>query len=93
MHKRTEEVIGVCGFVPCLDRFEQLCDFQQPTVSASAASMATTEFGLFYAISPTYQGKGFGTEAAQAMATYAFEYLHVKRVIATTTHDNMDFVR
>lgn len=29
------------------------------------------------------------TEAASAMVTYAFEQLHVKRIIATTTYDNI----
>lgn len=79
--KDTHQLIGLCGFVPCLDHFEQLND--------RSPSFATTEFGLFYAISKNFQGFGFATEAAFAMTTYAFDTLHVKRLIATTTNDNL----
>jgi RimJ/RimL family protein N-acetyltransferase len=44
---------------------------------------------VFYAISPRYQGQGFATEAARALADYAFEQLHLKRVVATTDYDNL----
>jgi len=87
VEKDSNKLIGVCGFVPCLDRFDQLCDFNQ-TENTTGQSLTTTEFGLFYAISKNLQGFGFATEAAVAMATYAFENLHVKRIIATTTYDN-----
>lgn len=85
-HKSTGQLVGICGFVPCLDHFEQLCDFEATT--ATQPSLATTEFGLFYAISPASQGQGFGTEGASAMVAYAFEHLHLKRIVATTTHNN-----
>lgn len=71
-----------------MDCFEQLCDDDQ-IVSAAHQSLATTEFGLFYAIANDYQGLGFATDAASAMSIYAFEQLHVKRIIATTTYDNI----
>lgn len=87
VQKDSKELIGICGYVPCLDCFEQLCDFNQ-TEKPAYQSLATTEFGLFYAISKSFQGFGFATEAAVAMTTYAFEHLHVKRIIATTTYDN-----
>lgn len=79
--KDTQQMIGLCGFVPCLDRFEQL---RHPS-----PSLASTEFGLFYAMSKTFQGLGFATEAASAMKTYALNTLQVQRLIATTTHDNL----
>lgn len=82
-----KEVIGVCGFVPCLDAFEQLCAFDQASPSIHP-SLNTSEFGLFYAIAKDYQGQGFGTEAASAMISYAFEILRVKRIIVTTSYDN-----
>lgn len=87
VQKNSNKLIGVCGFVPCLDCFEQLCDFNQLGI-ATPQSFATTEFGLFYAISKSSQGLGFATEAAYALTIYAFEQLHVKRIIATTTYDN-----
>lgn len=88
IQKDSNKLIGICGYVPCLDCFEQLCDFNQ-TETPTYQSFTTTEFGLFYAISKNFQGFGFATEAAFAMATYAFEYLQVKRIIATTTYDNV----
>lgn len=56
LYKPTKKLIGICGFVPCLDRFEQLCDYHQTTTSTHSA-LTTTEFGLFYAISPAFQGQ------------------------------------
>jgi ribosomal-protein-alanine N-acetyltransferase len=87
VHKHTGQLIGACGFVPCLDAFEQIPGF-------SAAStpfphlLATPEFGLFYAIAPAFQGQGYATEAAHAMVHYAFAHLRLKRVVATTTFEN-----
>ena len=49
----------------------------------------STEFGLFYAISPSYQRQGYASEAAQALIEYAFGQLQLKRVIATTNYDNI----
>jgi ribosomal-protein-alanine N-acetyltransferase len=74
--KPVGQLIGACGFVPCLDRFEQLPAF------------ATTELGLYYAISPAHQRRGYATEAAQAMCDHAFQELGLKRIVATTTYDN-----
>lgn len=79
--KDTQQMIGLCGFVPCLDRFEQL--------SHPSPRLANTEFGLFYAMSKNFQGLGFATEAASAMTNDVFNTLHVQRIVATTTHDNL----
>jgi hypothetical protein len=49
-------------FVPCLDAFEQPPSFAgnpPPEVPARCS----TEFGLFYAVSPAHQGNGYATEA------------------------------
>ena len=86
------KVIGVCGFVPCLDAFEQLVDFDQKAPCIHP-SLNTPEFGLFYAIGKEHQGQGFGTEAASSMISYAFEKLLVKRIIATTTYENASSIR
>ena len=88
VQKESKKLIGICGFVPCLDCFEQLCDYDQ-IGREPLQSFATTEFGLFYTIANAYQGFGFATEATSAMAIYAFEQLHVKRVFATTTYANI----
>lgn len=72
MQKDSKEVIGICGYVPCLDCFEQLCDFNQ-TEKPADHSFATSEFGLFYAISKGFQGFGFATEAALIVFTHSYK--------------------
>ncbi len=83
---QTEQLIGACGFVPCLAPFEQL-----PALSSGVpapSSRFTTELGLFYAVAPTFQRRGYASEAARAMVDYAFQQLRLKRVVATTTYEN-----
>ena len=87
VHKHTQQLIGVCGFVPCLDAFEQFAVLS-PTRRPSRHGLSTPEFGLFYAIMPAFRGQGYATEAAQALVDYAFQHLRLKRVIATTTYEN-----
>lgn len=86
--KQTGELIGSCGYVPCLGAFEQLAGFGKNPPSGNLSTY-TAEFGLFYAISPSQQRKGFASEAAQAMVDYALHALNLKRVIATTDYDNL----
>ena len=113
--RSTGHLIGACGFVPCLNVFEQLPGFgsrqehaetnfrqehagtnfrQEDTGTGSpqrppGESRYSTEFGLFYAISPAYQRQGYAFEAAQALVDYAFQHLHLLRVIAETDYDNL----
>jgi len=86
--KSTETLIGSCGFVPCLNTFEQMPNFDYYDQSGNPG-LYTAEFGLFYAISPYHQRQGYASEAAQALIDYAFGQLHLKRVIATTIYDNI----
>jgi [ribosomal protein S5]-alanine N-acetyltransferase len=86
--KATGQLIGACGYVPCLMPFEQLPGFVERK-RTEGESLYSTEFGLFYAISPAHQRKGYATEAAQALIDYAFKELKLRRVIATTTYDNL----
>lgn len=81
-------LVGACGFVPCLNAFEQLPGFASAGV-ADPPARTTTEFGLFYAISPAHQRRGYATEAAQALVGYAFRRLRLKRVVAETGFDNL----
>ena len=85
--KETGQLIGSVGYVPCLMSFEQMPNFSYYNAFAKTYR-STTEFGLFYAISPSHQRKGYASEAAQAMVDYAFQQLNLKRVIATTDFDN-----
>ena len=85
--KSSGTLIGSCGYVPCLNAFEQMPNFTYHDASGSSGHN-TTEFGLFYAISPSHQRRGYATEAAGALVDYAFNQLNIKRIIATTDHDN-----
>jgi RimJ/RimL family protein N-acetyltransferase len=80
-------LIGAIGYVPCLAPFEQLPSLRSPHMS-DGLRPHTTEFGLYYAVSPTFQYQGYATEAARAMVDYAFNTLKPKRIVATTTYDN-----
>lgn len=86
--KSTGQLVGACGFVPCLNPFEQLPGFTERERSGDPV-LSTTELGLFYAVSPAFQRRGYASEAAQAMVDYAFQHLNLKRVIATTGHKNI----
>lgn len=86
--KETGQLIGACGFVPCLNVFEQLPSFSTTVVDQSE-SFNSTEFGLYYALSPAHQRQGYATEAVKAMIDYAFTELNLRRIVATTTYDNV----
>jgi [ribosomal protein S5]-alanine N-acetyltransferase len=51
----------------------------------------TVEIG--YSIVPDYQGRGFATEATQAMVGWAFEHQSVERVTANCLNDNQASIR
>ncbi len=87
VHKPGGLLIGVCGFVPCLDAFGQLPSFSSES-SAPTAQLHTTEFGLYYAFSPASQGQGYATEAVRALINFAFNVLRLRRIVATTTYEN-----
>jgi RimJ/RimL family protein N-acetyltransferase len=79
--KSRNEIVGSVGFAACLMPFGQLPSFE-PTPHF------TNEVGLFWALFPEHWGRGYATEAAAAMIGYAFEQLRLRRVVATTEHDN-----
>lgn len=86
--KTSGKLVGSCGYVPCLNAFEQLPNFSYYHDSGSLGRN-TPEFGLFYAISPHHQRRGYATEAGQALVDYAFGQLNLKRIVATTNFDNL----
>jgi RimJ/RimL family protein N-acetyltransferase len=90
--KTTNKLVGACGFVPSFGPFGQL-----PALAAAGtaarASLFTPAFGLFYAVSPASQRQGYAAEAARALIDYAFQQLHLQRVIATTRYDNAASIR
>jgi len=48
--KATGQLVGACGFVPLLEPFERLPYFT--ALGYPSSCLNTTEFGLFYALSP-----------------------------------------
>jgi ribosomal-protein-alanine N-acetyltransferase len=79
--KGESTLIGAVGFAPCLAPFGRLRSF-------GGAPHRTPEVGLFWALFPDYWGKGYATEAARAMVSYAFGQLDLARIVATTENDN-----
>jgi ribosomal-protein-alanine N-acetyltransferase len=79
--RESNELIGSVGFAPCLMPFGQLPSFEPTT-------RFTSEVGLFWALFPEHWGHGYATEAAAAMIAYAFEQLRLRRIVATTEHEN-----
>ena len=86
--KSSGMLIGSCGYVPCLNPFEQLPNIPYHNPAGSLGHN-TPEFGLFYAISPAHPRNGYAAEAATALVDYAFEHLNLQRIIATTDDDNL----
>lgn len=85
--RQTSELIGSCGYVPLLDVFGQLPSFR--TGDALATNLTTTEFGMFWAIAPQHQRRGYATEAARAMLDHAFNVLRLRRISAKTEYENL----
>jgi len=81
-------LVGLCGLVPCLEEFGRLA-----ALSVKAApdqrSLAHPEVGLYWAIATAHQRNGYASEAGRALAEFAFTTLRLKRIIATTSHDNL----
>jgi RimJ/RimL family protein N-acetyltransferase len=75
------DIVGSVGFAPCLMPFGLLPSFE-------ATHRFTSEIGLFWALFPEHQGLGYATDAAAAMVSYAFDVLQLRRIVATTEHDN-----
>jgi RimJ/RimL family protein N-acetyltransferase len=84
----TGEIIGAAGFVPVLAPLGQLPGWDAGSDPATA-SRYVPEVGLYWAISPRHQRQGFATEIGRALCAYGFSHLNLRRIVATTTHDNL----
>jgi RimJ/RimL family protein N-acetyltransferase len=82
--KETGEIIGAVGIVPYLDTFNRVTAFNR-----DPNAPATAEVGLFWAIAPAHQRKGFASEAARALVDYLFTHEKLGRIIATTGYENL----
>ncbi|MBK8023180.1 MAG: GNAT family N-acetyltransferase [Chloroflexi bacterium] len=81
-------VIGLVGFVQSWGPFEKLPSLAR-RLNGPPSTLARPEFGLYWATAEAHRGKGYATESASAMIDYAFNQLHVQRVVATTDDDNL----
>ncbi len=79
----TGALIGAVGVVPNLMEVGQL-----PHFGGQANARRSAEVGLFWAVDPDHQGKGYATEAARAVIDYLFGPENLNRIIATTEYDN-----
>jgi ribosomal-protein-alanine N-acetyltransferase len=82
--KETGEIIGAVGIVPYLDTFNKITAFNR-----DSNVPATAEVGLFWAIDPVHQRKGFAPEAVHALMEYLFTHEKLSRIIATTGYENL----
>jgi ribosomal-protein-alanine N-acetyltransferase len=83
--KENNQLIGAVGLVQSVTPAGQLAHY---TPNPMPNALIRPEMGLYYACDPAYQGKGYVTEAAQALIDYAFTDLRLERIIATTDYDN-----
>jgi RimJ/RimL family protein N-acetyltransferase len=78
----TQQVIGAIGFVPCVDQYGLVGIGHNDGYSHA-------EVGLFWTIIPAQRRHGYASEAARMMIDYAITTLGLRRIIATTEHDNI----
>lgn len=78
----SQQVIGAIGFVPCVDQFGLVGIGHNDGYSHA-------EVGLFWTIIPAQRRHGYASEAACMMIDYAITTLGLRRIIATTEHDNI----
>jgi [ribosomal protein S5]-alanine N-acetyltransferase len=85
--KRTSKLVGLVGLVPSMMPFG-LLDYYARNSPTGADSFNVPELGLFWGVSSTHQRQGFATEAGAAMLAFGFGELKLRRMVATTEHDN-----
>ncbi len=85
--KETDELIGACGFAAVLAPVGQLPWFAA-MCGGRETRLSSPEFGLYWAISPSHQRRGYASEAGRALIDYAFTTLRLSRIVATTAYEN-----
>jgi ribosomal-protein-alanine N-acetyltransferase len=82
--RKDGRFLGVVGLVPAFGPFDQLehTGLEEPT-------RYSPEVGMFWAVSPPERGLNVASGAAALLVAYAFAALKLKRIVATTEHENL----
>ena len=83
--RATSELIGACGFAPCLAEFGQ---FPSQAEDGALHGLAWPEVGLYWEIASGHRRQGYATEAGRALMDYGFEQLRLRRIVAMTQYEN-----
>ena len=84
--KATDAVIGSVGLVPCVVPWGAL---NSRPDTADKQYLNTPEMGLFWAVLPDHQRRGYALEAARAIVEFAFHKLGLRRLVAMTEYENL----
>jgi RimJ/RimL family protein N-acetyltransferase len=82
--KPTDELVGICGFIPGWWDAEDRALFDPGEHPAAAL-----ELEVGYALGSAHRGQGYATEALQALIDHAFGALGVGRLVAGTGRENV----
>jgi RimJ/RimL family protein N-acetyltransferase len=85
--KASGRLIGSVGVVQSFAPFEKLPYFRE-RLKVQPSSHSIPEMGLFWAIHPDQQRRGYAVEAARALIDFLFTKWGVARLVATTEYDN-----
>ena len=86
--KPAGDLIGLCGFLPCLWSARRRALLAPAAGPAGGAPRAGLELEVGYALGAAHRGRGYATEALRALLDHAFATLGVGRVVAGTGADN-----
>ncbi len=62
---------------------------QLPSFGAASNPLYNSEVSLMWAILPEHQGQGYAPEMAKIIVEMLFTRYHLKRIIATTSYNNL----
>lgn len=89
--KADNRYVGFCPLMP------RLCTPKELSLYASSPTASprtnTVEAELGWAISDLYRSNGYATEAARGLIEYGFCELHLPRILAFTTRNNVASIR
>ena len=95
-HKETKEFVGYCGFALLYDSSNKFVHpLQENELTRKMKQFAGKNYcnhygdlELGYRLHKQYWGKGYATELAKGVCSWAFDTLPIDRIVAFTTCDN-----